>query len=80
MKPKIGQWYQLQLGDKAMVVAYDEEEELIELQYEDGDVEEMDIDDWNYFVGEGMFHEDDPPRRAEHGVYADDQDPVEEEV
>ena len=45
-QPSIGDWYRLS-GDKLFeVVALDDEEGTIEIQYFDGTVEEMDREDW----------------------------------
>ena len=46
MKPTIGNWYRIQGSDSFEVVAFDEDDGTIELQYFDGTVEEMDIEDW----------------------------------
>src|SRR3982750_4385503 len=46
MKPIIGHWYRIQGSDSFEVVAFDEDDGTIELQYFDGTVEEMDIEDW----------------------------------
>jgi hypothetical protein len=42
--PTIDQWYQVEKGDLLRVVAVDED--LVEVQYFDGSVEELDIDTW----------------------------------
>ena len=42
MKPTIGNWYRIHGGDSFEVVAFDEDDGTIELQYFDGTVEEMD--------------------------------------
>jgi len=45
--PIVTTWYQhLDKGQKFQVVAVDENVNLIEIQYFDGDIEEIDIDDW----------------------------------
>ena len=44
--PSIGHWYRLIGGDLFEVVALDEDEGTIEIQYFDGTVEEMDREDW----------------------------------
>ena len=45
--PIVNSWYKhLDKGQTFQVVAVDENEFLIEIQYFDGDVEEIDIDDW----------------------------------
>lgn len=48
--PAIGNWYKSTLGDTFEVVAYDSEEETVEIQYFDGTVEELDIDEWQELV------------------------------
>ena len=46
--PIVGIWYQhLDKGGKFSVVAIDENEGLIEIQYFDGDLEEIDRDSWD---------------------------------
>ncbi len=45
--PIVSNWYKHQdKGQKFQVVALDESESVIEIQYFDGDIEEIDIDDW----------------------------------
>jgi len=45
--PIVTTWYQhLDKGQKFQVVAVDNNENSIEIQYFDGDIEEIDIDDW----------------------------------
>ncbi len=45
--PIVTTWYQhLDKGQKFQVVAVDDNENQIEIQYFDGDIEEIDIDDW----------------------------------
>lgn len=43
----VGEWYQTDTGERFEVVAIDEEEATIEIQYFNGDVEELDIDAWS---------------------------------
>ena len=45
-QPGIGDWYRLDSGSLFEVVAYDDDDGTIEIQYFDGTVEEMDIEDW----------------------------------
>src|SRR5215471_10673623 len=45
--PGIGDWYRLNGGQLFEVVAVDDDDGTIEIQYFDGTVEEMDVDDWN---------------------------------
>jgi hypothetical protein len=45
--PVRGQWYQnLEDGETFLVLSVDEDAELIEIQYADGDIEEIDYDTW----------------------------------
>lgn len=44
--PKVGDWFRIRGGELFEVVALDEEDGLIELQYFDGTVEEMELPDW----------------------------------
>lgn len=47
IEPVISQWYRhLDKGQQFYVTAYDEDEGTVEIQHFDGDVEEMDLDDW----------------------------------
>ena len=44
--PGIGDWYRLNGGQLFEVVAVDDDDGTIEIQYFDGTVEEMDVEDW----------------------------------
>lgn len=44
--PSRGDWFKSQSGETFEIVALDEEEGTIEIQYFDGAVEEIDIDSW----------------------------------
>lgn len=46
MTPNIGDWYQTISGESFEIVAYDIELGLVEIQYFDGTVEEIDMDSW----------------------------------
>lgn len=46
-EPTVGQWYQdLDEEDVFQVVSVNEDDDVIEIQYEDGDIEEIDVDAW----------------------------------
>ena len=45
-QPGIGDWYRLSGGELFEVVALDDDEGTIDIQYFDGTVEEMDREDW----------------------------------
>ena len=64
MKPTIGNWYRIQGSESFEVVAFDEDDGTIELQYFDGTVEEMDLEDWNAEKEAGALgYGDDEDRR-----------------
>ncbi|MDX9766879.1 MAG: hypothetical protein RBT51_06030 [Ectothiorhodospiraceae bacterium] len=47
LDPVVGNWYEtLDKGDKFEIVAVDEDAGTVDIQYYDGDIEEMDIDAW----------------------------------
>lgn len=45
-EPRIGDWYKTETGDNFEIVAVDEDDETVEIQYFDGTVEELDMDTW----------------------------------
>jgi hypothetical protein len=47
-EPVRGQWYDnLEENETFRVLGIDEDSELVEIEYEDGDIEEIDIDTWH---------------------------------
>lgn len=89
MKPVIGNWYRIQGGESFEVVAFDDDDGTIELQYFDGTVEEMDIEDWQAEKEAGALEEIEAPEdwsgsvdvdteeddaRGALGSYGDDDD------
>ncbi len=44
--PQIGDWYKSPVGDAFEVVASDDDDDTLELQYFDGTIEELDLDAW----------------------------------
>ena len=59
--PLIGDWYCLRGGQLFEVVAVDEATGSVEMQYFDGTLEEMDIEDWRSQTGSGDIEEVEPP-------------------
>jgi hypothetical protein len=59
--PAIGEWYRLNGGELFEVVALDEDDGTIDIQYFDGTVEEMDVDDWAAQWDDGALEAADPP-------------------
>ena len=77
MNPVIGSWYRIQGGDSFEVVAFDEDDGTIELQYFDGTVEEMDMEDWLAEQEAGTLEEVEAPEDWTGSV---DVDPEEDEL
>ncbi|HEY6484096.1 MAG TPA: DUF6763 family protein [Steroidobacteraceae bacterium] len=59
--PNIGEWYRHTGGDLFEVVAFDEDDGTIEIQYFDGTVEEMDAEDWEGQWAERALEVAEPP-------------------
>jgi hypothetical protein len=76
MKPVIGNWYRIQRSDSFEVVALDEDDGTIELQYFDGTIEEMDLEDWQAELEAGTLVEVEPPEDWSGSV---DVDPEEDD-
>jgi hypothetical protein len=69
--PVQGQWYEdLEENEVFRVLSVDPDEEIIEVQYENGDIEEIDLDTW---------HELDLERAQEPVGWASDDDKEEED-
>ncbi len=49
-EPVVGQWYEnVEQNENFRVLSVDEDAELIEIEYLDGDIEEIDLDTWAEF-------------------------------
>jgi len=64
--PEIGNWYQGQDGLLFRVVAIDDDETTIEIQYFEGEVDELDFEAWNELSLEAV-----PPPEDWSGAYDD---------
>jgi len=60
-QPNVGSWYRLEGGELFEVVAIDDDDATVEIQYFDGTVEEMDLDEWNAHCDERALQAADPP-------------------
>jgi hypothetical protein len=70
--PVQGQWYEdLEENEIFRVLSVDPDEEIIEVQYENGDIEEIDLDTWHEL---DLEHAQEP-----EGWASDDDDEDEEE-
>ncbi len=61
IKPVVGQWYRGGTNELFEVVAIDDQDETIEIQYFDGTVAEMDFDGWNEQLLDRLIDVADPP-------------------
>jgi len=59
--PGIGEWYRIRGGDQFEVVAIDDDDGTVEVQYSDGTVEELDLADWEAQHANGDIDEADAP-------------------
>ena len=75
-QPAIGDWYRLSGGALFEVVALDDHDGTIEIQYFDGTVEEMDIEDWETQWEDGVLEAAEAPEDWSGSV---DVDPPEED-
>lgn len=48
--PIVGNWYRSNTGDTFEVVAFDGDDETVEIQYFDGTIEELDLESWQEFT------------------------------
>lgn len=61
LPPNIGDWYSLRGGELFEVVAVDDGDGTIEVQYFDGTLEEIDMDDWKAQYSSGEIEQVQPP-------------------
>jgi hypothetical protein len=70
LAPIIGQWYRRSGGDSFEVVAIDREDRTIEIQYFDGTVGELEVEEWI----EGEFESTEPPEDWTGSLDVDTED------
>ncbi len=76
-EPVKGQWYENVEEDESFrVLSVDEDSELVEIEYLDGDIEELDLDAWHEMDLERI---EEPEGWAGNAVDEDDEDDDEEE-
>ena len=73
-QPGIGDWYRLNGGASFEVVALDEDDGTIEIQYFDGTVEEMDVEDWEAQWDDGVLEAAEAPEDWSGSVDAESTD------
>ena len=80
-EPVPGQWYEnLEEEEQFRVLSIDEDSELIEIEYLDGDIEELDLEAWHEMdleridEPEGWSDDDDSDKDEEEWEEDDDED------
>lgn len=73
-QPRIGDWYRLSGGDSFEVVAINDDDATIDIQYFDGTVEEMDREDWDAQWDDGLIEAAEPPEDWSGSVDVDAED------
>jgi uncharacterized protein DUF6763 len=58
--PGVGAWYRLRGGAPFEIVALDDDDGTIEVQYIDGTLEELDLEDWKSWCDERTLESADP--------------------
>ena len=75
IEPTVGDWYRSH-GQLFEVVAVDDTERVIEIQHADGDIEEIELDDWLTRCRAGSLAAAEPPE--DPGLAADREDSEDE--
>ena len=61
VKPVVGQWYRGGTNELFEVVAIDDDDQSIEVQYFDGTIAEIEFDAWNENLLDGLIENADAP-------------------
>jgi hypothetical protein len=72
--PAIGEWYCIRGGELFEVVALDEADGTLEIQYFDGTIEEMELADWEAQSTMREIEKAEPPEDWSGSVDADPED------
>jgi hypothetical protein len=73
-QPEVGRWYRTSSGTTFEVVAIDEDDGTVEVQYFDGTVEELDLEDWEAQSAQGEIEGAEAPEDWTGSVDVDDED------
>ena len=74
IKPIVGQWYRGATNELFEVVAIDDEDETIEVQFFDGSITEMEFDSWNEQLVDANIEMADAPEDWTGSVDIDSED------
>lgn len=76
-EPVVGQWYEnLEEEESFRVLSVDEDSELVEIEYLDGDIEEVDLEAWHEM---DLEHTEEPEGWAESQEEDDEEEDEDEE-
>jgi hypothetical protein len=75
IQPVVGDWYSSR-GERFEVVAVDEDEGTIEVQFADGTLAEVEADDWSLRCQAGAMRTAEPPEDFSAGNDQDADDPA----
>ena len=73
-QPTIGNWYRNPGGALFEVVAHDEDDGTIEIQYFDGTVAEMDFESWNEHLWDDLIEAADAPEDWSGAIDVESED------
>jgi hypothetical protein len=74
IKPVVGEWYRGGTNELFEVVAIDDQDETIEIQYFDGSVTEIDFESWNDQLREELLEAADAPEDWSGAVDVETED------
>jgi hypothetical protein len=74
IKPIVGQWYRGGTDELFEIVAIDDQDQTIEIQYFDGSVTEIDFESWNEQLREELLEAADAPEDWSGAVDVEVQD------
>ena len=74
LKPEIGEWYRGATNALFEVVAIDDSDQTIEIQYFDGTIEEMDFDSWLEMLKDESIESADAPEDWSGSLDVDSED------
>jgi len=73
-RPEVGDWYRTRGGDTFEIVAVDEDDGTVEVQYFDGTVEEFELDDWEAQRSNGEISDAEAPEDWSGSVDVETED------
>jgi hypothetical protein len=74
IRPIVGEWYRGGTNELFEVVAIDDTDQTIEIQYFDGTVAEMDFDSWNEHLWDDLIEAADAPEDWSGAIDVESED------